>query len=420
MIPPESGMADLAYYFSLFPALTTSFIHYQVRASERLGLDCILISNRRPAAGCYHPHDQDLLDRTFYLTPVIPRRYIAANLRAALCYRREYFNALRLAFRLRDAFPRQRLKNVMHLAGAAVVAGHLAIHRVRHVHVHFAYGAAEVAIFLDALAGIPYSLSIHGSDVLLENTLIEEKLKRARFIVSNCDFHILNLRRRYPSLSNQKFYLVRGGLDLHSGPWAECIPAGTSLPLRILHVGRLEPVKAQDVLIQACARLRNQGWDFRCRIVGDGPLKATLQGLIDDLDLQDRVQLLGAKFEAEVRELYDWSQVVVLSSHSEGTPMVVIEAMAKGRPVVVPNITALPEMVVEGETGYLFAPGDAGDLALNLAALAERPDAMVRMGIAGRRRCEECFDLEVNAAGLSAIFTRELPWIPKRISEINP
>jgi colanic acid/amylovoran biosynthesis glycosyltransferase len=404
-------MADLAYYFSLFPALTTSFIQVQVRASERLGLNCILIANRRPEAGRYHPHDQDLLRRTFYLTSAAPSRYLSANLRAVLHTPRNYLDALRLAVKLWDTFPWQRLKNLAHLAGAAVLAEHLRGHGVRHIHVHFAYGAAEVAIFLDALAGIPYSLSIHGSDVLLENTLIEEKLKRARFIVSNCDFHILNLRRRYPVIEGQKFHVVRGGLNLHSGLWSQFESADTSLPLRILHVGRLEPVKAQDLLIQACAGLRRRGCDFRCRIVGDGPLRTSLQGLIDKLNLQDRVQLLGAKFEAEVRDLYDWSHVLVLSSRSEGTPMVVIEAMAKGRPVVVPNITALPEMVQDGENGYLFAPGNVEDLANKLMALAERPDLRVRMGAAGRRRSEECFDLDKNAAHLTAIFARELPWM---------
>ncbi|HBD07545.1 MAG TPA: hypothetical protein DCZ69_04735 [Syntrophobacteraceae bacterium] len=226
-----------------------------------------------------------------------------------------------------------------------------------------------------------------------------------------------NLRRRYPSLDNQKFYVVRGGLDLHSGHWSEFAPLEPDLPLRILHVGRLEPVKAQDVLIQACARLHDQGRDFQCRIVGDGPLKTPLQTLIDKFDLRDRVSLLGAKFEDEVSRLYEWAQVVVLSSRSEGTPMVVIEAMAKGRPVVVPNITALPEMVADGQTGYLFAPGDAGDLANKLAALMDEPDSLVRMGLAGRRRAEEQFNLDGNAEKLFSIFCRELPWVLRKTPE---
>jgi glycosyltransferase involved in cell wall biosynthesis len=148
---------------------------------------------------------------------------------------------------------------LVHLVGAAALAEHLLARQVPHVHVHFAYGAAEVALFLEALCGLPYSLSIHGSDVLLENPLIEEKLRRARFIVSNCHFHVENLRRRFPSLAQQRFYVVPGGLDLQAPPWFRSEPPGTDLPLRILHIGRLVPVKAQEVLILALASLRDQG-----------------------------------------------------------------------------------------------------------------------------------------------------------------
>ena len=95
----------------------------------------------------------------------------------------------------------------------------------------------------------------------------------------------------------------------------------------------------------------------------------------------------------------------------KGDKVEAIEAMARGRPVVVPNITALPEMVIDGENGYLFAPGDTEDLENKLMALAELPNIRVRMGAAGRRRSEECFDLDTNAAQLMAMFARELPWM---------
>lgn len=404
-------MTHLAYYFSTFPALTTTFAQHQVRATEKLGLSFILAANRPPAPHGFHPQDEDLRQRTFYLTPVQPGAYLEANLRAWQCWPRGYAWALPLALQLREGSPIQPLKNLAHLAGAAVLARHLVEHQVPHVHVHFAYGAAEVALFLKVLSGIPYSLSIHGSDVLLDNPLLEEKLRQARFIVSNCRFHVANLRRRFPSLEEQRFYVVYGGLDLNAGPWAQPEPPVTDLPLRILHVGRLEPVKAQDLLIRALARLRDQGREFQCRIVGDGPRREELQSLIASLNLQDQVQLLGDRYADEVAGLYDWSQVLVLSSKSEGTPMVVMEAMAKARPVIAPRITALPEMVAAGKTGYLFRPGDLDDLAAKLGRLMEQPEAIVRLGRAGRSRAKKLFDLNRNSRELLAVFARELPGV---------
>jgi glycosyltransferase involved in cell wall biosynthesis len=392
--------------------LTTTFAQHQVRATEELGLKFILVANRRPGPHNFHPQDDNLRQRTFYLSALQPWAYLRANLGALRRWPGGYAATLPLTFRLHDHSPGQVLKNLVHLAGAAVLAEHLLDRQVSHVHVHFAYGAAEVALFLEALCGLPYSLSIHGSDVLLDNPLLEEKLRRARFIVSNCLFHVENLRRRFPSLTPQRFYVVPGGLDMKAPPWSNPEPPGTDLPLRILHIGRLVPVKDQEVLILALARLRDQGRDFRCRIVGDGPLRTTLQDLIQSLHLQDRIQLLGACFQDEVAKLYDWSQALVLSSRSEGTPMVIIEAMAKARPVIAPRLTAIPEMVSEAHTGYLFRPGDAEDLACQLSRLMVQPGDLVRLGLEGRRRAMKLFDLNRNARKLMAVFSRELPWVP--------
>jgi len=405
-------MTHLAYYFSTFPALTTTFAQYQVRATAKLGLKSILVANRAPGPHDFHPQDDDLRQQTFYLTPVQPWVYLQANLQSLKRWPGRYARTLSLALGLHDHSPGQVLKNLAHLVGAAALAHHLRTRQVPHVHVHFAYGAAEVALFLEALCGLPYSLTIHGSDVLLDNPLLEEKLRRARFIVSNCQFHIDNLRRRFSSLAQQRFYVVPGGLDFETPSWSRPEPAVIDLPLRILHIGRLMPVKSQELLILALASLRDQGRDFHCRIVGDGPLRAELQNLVQTLHLQDRIQLLGARFQEEVARLYEWCQVLVLSSRSEGTPMVIIEAMAKGRAVIAPRLTAIPEMVAEGHTGYLFRPGDAEDLAHQLSRLMSHPEDLVRLGLEGRRRALELFDLNCNARKLMAVFARELPWVP--------
>ena len=144
-----------------------------------------------------------------------------------------------------------------------------------------------------------------------------------------------------------------------------------------------------------------------------------MQNLIHVLNLQGHIQLLGPCFQGEVTKLYDWCQVLVLSSWSEGTPMVIIEAMAKARPVIAPRITAIPEMVVEGQSGYLFRQGDAEDLARQLSRLMAQPQDLVRFGLAGRRRALELFDLNRNARKLMAVFARELPWVPGD-QEISP
>jgi colanic acid/amylovoran biosynthesis glycosyltransferase len=402
-------MPRIAYLSSTFPALSTTFVQYEVRILKKLGLEIVSTSNRAPDPGGYHPEDEDLRGSTFYLTPVDPLSYLKANFTFLVKSPKRYLSGIKQALALKDDYPWQRTRNLAQLTGAAVLADYLKDKNVVHLHVHFAFGAASVALLLKTLTGIPYSLTIHGSDVLLPRPLTEEKLKQAKFVVSNCEFHINNLQKRFPSLDKKRFYVIRIGLDLHNKPWSQRKPYEKDPALHILNIARLEKVKAQDILIRACERLQNMGVVFHCRIVGDGPGKKELEKLIKQSCLEHRVELLGPRFKDEIIKLYGWSHVLVLSSLSEGTPMTVIEAMAQARPVIVPNITALPEMVVEGKTGYLFKKASHEDLAIKLRKLAGRPELIERLGMEGRKKAEELFDLTVNARRLMAVFDREIP-----------
>lgn len=398
---------ELGYFFSTFPALSTTFFQREVRALESQGFRLSLFANRPPLHNGYHPQDQDLKERTVYLTPIDVRRYGRANIGRLITSPTAYCRALKTALSLHDGFPWQRLKNAARLTGAAVLGDLLAERRIRHIHAHCAFGAAGVSILLKELTGIPYSLSIHGSDVLLPQPLLAEKLTRASFIISNCRFHVDNLKKNFPALQSQKFHVVRLGLDLTSPAWSTCTALTPEHPLKILNIGRLVPVKAQEILIRACACLKSRGLDFICKIAGDGPRRSALEALIRESGLEDHVRLVGPKYEADIVKLLEWSHVMVLSSKSEGTPMTVIEAMAKARPAIAPAITALPEMIEDGRTGFLFQPESAESLADTLEVFCRNPDMARDFGQAARRRAEALYDIKENAAILKNIFLSE-------------
>lgn len=401
-------MGQIAYLFSEFPTLSTTFLQREVKQLLDLGVHALLISNRSPSRGAYHPQDGDLLKKTFYLTPFNALIYLIANLKCLVDSPKRYLRTIKLALTLKDGFSWQRLRNISHMAGAAVLADYLKGKDVVHVHVHFAFGAASVAIFLESLTDIPYSLSIHGSDVLLPRPLTGEKLKRAKFVISNCQYHIKNLKARFPRLRDQRFHIVRIGLSLNRGPWSKLKRPEADSTLRILNVGRLVPIKAQDNLIRACAMLRDRGIGFHCRIVGEGTKESELQDLIESLGLRHCVELMGGCYEPQVVALYEWAHVIVLSSLSEGTPMVIIEAMAKARPVIGPRITALPELVLENRTGYLFEPGSLEDLADKMAAFSFHSELIGPMGFEGRKLAEKYFDIGLNTKKLVDIFSDEI------------
>ena len=400
-----------AYFFSCFPQLSTTFLQREVRAVQALGLNPLLIANRPPKPTGFHPDDIDLFKATYYLNPIHPWCYLKANLKVFFKWPNRYKKGIKLAFSLKDKnFPKIRLINIARLAGAAVLADYLIKREIDHVHVHFAFGAAGLAIFLKVLSNISYSLSIHGSDVLLPRPLTGEKLSRARFIVSNCQFHVHNLKRRFSFLDNKQFYVTRLGINMHTGLWKRVIPCQTDLRLRILNVARLEPVKNHCVLIRACALLKEKNVNFHCRIVGDGSMQSDLEELVEKFNLTDSIEFMGPKYEQEVAALFEWAHVFVLSSLSEGTPMTVIEAMAKARPVIVPDITALPEMIVSGQTGYLFTKDSYKELADRLTELAQHSDfaeKLNQLGYYGRAHAERLFDIRRNSKQLLNIFRKE-------------
>jgi glycosyltransferase involved in cell wall biosynthesis len=172
----------------------------------------------------------------------------------------------------------------------------------------------------------------------------------------------------------------------------------------IVSVGRLHEPKDFLTLARALRTLPAQGW--RAEIVGDGPDRPAVEAQLRADGLSGAVELAGER--ADVRERLARADVFVLSSRSECMPISVLEAMAAGLPVVASAVGGLPEMVVDGETGCLVAPGDDRALGAALARLVADPDARRRMGAAGRQRVEERFDLPGFRAAHLALYRREI------------
>jgi glycosyltransferase involved in cell wall biosynthesis len=172
---------------------------------------------------------------------------------------------------------------------------------------------------------------------------------------------------------------------------------------RIVSVGRFKYPKDFATLIEAFARLDP---NFRAALVGDGPERAAIEAAVRRHGLAERVELLGER--ADVPALLAESDVFVLSSRSEGLPVSVLEAMAARLPVVATAVGGLPELVVEGQTGYLVSPGDPGALAAALRPLLADRDLRSRLGDAGRARVEERFDLTRFRHAHLDLYRREL------------
>jgi glycosyltransferase involved in cell wall biosynthesis len=284
---------------------------------------------------------------------------------------------------------------------------------IDHFHVHFANRAAHTALFLKGLAGIPFSVTAHGQDFMAdlgEDDLLREICARAEFVAVETDYSRGLLQKRCPE-SAAKIHRVYNGIDLTN--FSDVGPTTTSSgPLRILSVGRLVPFKGFENLIEACAELRKNEFDFTCDIVGDGPLRENLQARIAELHLSSVVTLRGSLTQERVFEELKNCDVFALASivdrvgASDVFPTVIQEAMASARPVVSTRLAGIPETVEDGETGFLVPPGDIDALAGALGKLMRDHHLRLRFGAAGRARIEEHFQIETTVVPLLELLER--------------
>lgn len=295
-----------------------------------------------------------------------------------------------------------RLAGRIKVAGQAVAAMALA-RRLRgrgvgHLHAHFAHAPATVAMYAARQLGVTFSFTGHAVDLFRDRALLKPKLRRACFVNCISEWHRAFYRELVPR-PDADYPVVRCGVDL--GEFAPSEHRGGGAPV-LLGVGRLVAKKGFDVLLEAGARLAACGVEFRIRIAGDGPERDRLQAQGAGLGLGSRLEFLGACPNSRVRELLRTADLFVLpcrvdsAGDRDGIPVVLMEAMAAGVPVVSGDLPALRELVRPGQTGELVPPGDAAALAACLADLLANPARRAERAAAGSRRVEEEFSMEVN------------------------
>lgn len=294
--------------------------------------------------------------------------------------------------RLKGGRDKARIQEAGWLGGQMKLAG------VGHVHTHFAGIAARTAYWLHRHYGIGYSFTAHANDVFCPpdpdlSLTLEELIGAARFVVAVSDFGAALLRERFPQAA-AKIFRVYNGIDVDAFPRAHPAANGP----RIIAVGRYIEKKGFSDLVTACALLRDQGIDFKCQIVGEGPLEPELQAAIDRAKLRELVTLTGPKSIADVAALLGTARVFALpcvveaDGGMDNLPTVIAEAMAVGLPVVSTTLAGVPEMVIDGKTGLLVPPRSPGKLADALARMLAEPAIAETFGRTGRQRAQALFE----------------------------
>lgn len=399
----EEKAPTVAYVMSRFPKISETYVLHEMDEVARNGIAVSLYALRREHQAVVHPEAARWVDGGMFGDESI-RATLAAQAywlrRAPLRYARTWLGALWMNLRS----PSFLLRAVYIVPTAALFARKMAEGRTSHIHAHFATHAALAAWVAARLARLPYSVTVHAHDLYVNRTGLRKKMRDARFVVTISEFNAHLLESEVPGT---RIEVIRTGTNPGQFSGITAHPGAT---FTILAVGSLEPYKGHRYLVEACAALARAALEFRCVIVGEGPQRPELERLITQADLGERCRLSGAATHEKVRETMAEADVLVLpsvttrSGKMEGLPVVLMEAMAMGLPVVASNLSGIPELVTAGVEGLLVPERDPQALAAALEILAGDPDLRTRMGAAGRVKILESFDQRESARSLAALF----------------
>jgi glycosyltransferase involved in cell wall biosynthesis len=397
-------VVHITYLINQYPKPSHSFIRREMAALRELGRNVTAVSVRRFAGPLAAEADLREAETTQVILETGVMRILGVTLRTLLRHPRAALAALRVTFALRRGADRGTVHHLAYFSEACVLRRWLRERGTTHLHVHMGTNAAAVGMICRALGGPPWSFTAHGPEEFERGDAIalRQKIAAAAVVVGISEFGVKQLRRWCDPEQWDKLKLVRCGVDA-----AFLAAPDTPVPEvnRIVCVGRLCPEKMQHLLIEATATLAARGVDVHVTLVGDGETRDKLERQVDALGVRSRVRFAGWADERGVREELVASRAMVLPSHAEGLPVVIMEAFALGRPVISTTIAGIPELIEPGRSGWLVPSGDADQLATAVEECLSTPTSeLSRMAKVGRQRVIDLHDALKNARALAAFF----------------
>ena len=402
--------SKIAFIFSQFPCYDETFILREMNQLKAAGLDFVIYSLKSAHDKIVHDEAEELSGDTAYL-PFVSPKIILINLYFLLRHPWRYLSSLAKVFAGNLKSSNFLIKTLAVWPKAVGFAWTARRQKITHVHGQWATYPAGVAMIISRLNGIPFSFTGHAHDIYLDTTMLAEKIAAARFVLTCTEDnkrHLLALSngKLLGEDSRDKIIVSYHGVDLPRFK-KPCTTYEVVQRINILSVGSLLECKGFEHLIEACRLLRDRGVDFRCTIAGGGPLEESLHRQIAESRLEDTVKLTGFITQDKLIPLYHQADIFILPMVPGihwGIPNVLIEAMAASLPVLCTLLPSIPELIREGETGFIIPPQDPVAIAGMIVRLRGDEPLRRRVAEAGRRLVEEKFNAAPNAIRLMGMF----------------
>jgi colanic acid/amylovoran biosynthesis glycosyltransferase len=399
----------IGYVLKRYPRYSETFVVNEILAHEAAGLDIQIFSLLPPTDN----HFQEMIGRVR-----APLRYLSyENIKG-----KEFWQAIEEAENsipgILTKLELARGEDYRNVYQALLLASAVRSTGIEHLHAHFSTSATTVARLASLFSGVPYTFTAHAKDIYhndVDHTDLQRKVHDAAAVITIVEYNMNYLRSIFIN-DKSKIILVRNGLDLTSFPYSK--PERRNK--EIVAVGRLIEKKGFEVLIDACSLLRSRNIPFHCRIMGTGVLENTLRSQIEQLALQTSIELTGALPRVEmIRYIQDAAVFAVPSivgndGDRDGLPTTLLEAMALGTPCISTDVTGIPEVLHNGQTGLMVPQRDAAALADALERLLS--DYELGRLLSGKARVliESKFDIHKNASILRDLFSKTTLEVARR------
>ena len=410
-----SGGPVLGMILKGYPRISETFISNEIRLLEQLGFAIHLFSMRQPREDFTHESVKKIRARVDYLPETLLKplpRLLYHNLILASKKPRVYAAALKTA--MRRFLRTHKSATIKHLFQAGYLANRLLpASGVTHLHAHFAHSPTSVAMFTSQLTGLPFSFTAHAKDIYTSDPRqLREKIELSRFVVTCTEYnrrHLLEISDGHKTPIHRIYHGI--DVDLFSGNCGE--QQNPAQPYRILTIARLTAKKGLPTVLRALKLLTDKGLSINHILIGDGDDRDMILALVNELGLTSVTRWLGTQPHHEVLEHYRNTDLFVLgcevasNGDRDGIPNVLLESMAVGVPVVVTDISAIPELVENGVSGLLVPPRKPERLAEAMQTMLTDPELRKRIIPAARQTVADDFDNRQLIHDLAEIYRRE-------------
>jgi len=392
----------IAYLAPEIPALSATFVYQEIMLLQEMGIDIIPISIHVPKVKAENKIVRSLEESTYYLYKQNFSVFLSANISIFSGNPLRYLKTLTMA--VMDAFrmtknPRVALGLLYRFFVSSQVALLLKSKHCQHLHINFAHIPTDVGMYASALTGITFSFTSHANDLFERGWLLKEKIERAKFVVTISEYNKDFLVNQ--GADKNKIHIVHCGVSSKNFYFRES--ESLDMPAKIGALGRMVEKKGFDVLIRACSLLKSQGFSFKLSIAGDGPLRHDLELLINKYELGEEVSLVGSLSHDNVSEWLQDLDVFVLpcvrdkQGDMDGIPVVLMEAMLSGVPVISSNISGIPELIIDSDTGLLCESNNHESLAKKIKTLTTDDILRNELRRNAIKKVKTDFDLDKNA-----------------------